>query len=688
VADIWGLVEINGIPRNGATVKLWSAGAFASVPSKDTAIPSGSPIASASTSGTHGADGAYRFQSIASGEYYASVEWNGTIAYQYHLVQDGTGLGFVLAQNYANLQLAINATASGGTLFIPPGDYETSGGFVVSGKPINIQGSGRGTRLIPTASGITVLKILTPSGATTTRFQFCSVSDFSIYNRDSLSGCTLLEIDRSRRNGFYNLYLDDVSTANGGTAVNIKSSWILTFSNCLLKNVNLGMDTRTTYAGDGGPSTSIQYLGGMIEDCVTGAILSGTSMCTFRTTIEACSTVGVYAASSFRTVIDGSYWENSSPAYDVVLDACKSTRLENVNRVNLLGVGNGLVIDGLRDASDNVIDGGTSWLDIQLGPLWASESSAGNTDVQTDYFSLWKQGKLAMLGCVEAKTHVTPENLQGPNLLQNAEMYDSADGWSLGNASAVTSGLPAFATTVIASTSGVSSGSTVSASCTSPVVPDSTVGSTMFTVGCFIKIPDSTWLNWRVYLKDGSRNASKTIPDSLKTGSWEFIAAPIRTGSSPTELTLLVSGNAGFSGQVFVSRAFLCPGTVSEYPKVAEHLMPPRVHHLRVQTPAIANKLTLATSGQINPLTAGKLFVEGSGAAVTGTTGQALFTSNPDGHRITLIGSSASNTYSLVSGGSTKLDLGAAQRLLTTRSRITLEYNDFHAVWQEVEWKP
>lgn len=685
---IQGIFTVGGIPRDGATVKLWSEGAFSSPPERNDTIPSGSPVTSGTTGPESGCNGGYRFTGVASGAYYASVEWNGLTVYQYHLIQDGTGLGVTLAQDYANLQEAIDATPSGGTLYIPAGDYTTTTGFVVSGKPINIHGSGRGTRLIPAASGITVLSLVSPEGATTTRFQFCEVRDFSVINTDNHASCTLLLLDRARRNSFHNLNIDDGSKSNGGTGINIKSSWILSFSNCLIQNCQLGMDTRTIYGTDGGATTSIMYQGGMIEACTSGVILSATSMCTFRTVIEASTSVGIYASGAFQTVCDGCYWENAAPAYDVVLDGCKATRLENVDRVNLLGIGNGLIIHGMRDIADNVIDGGTNWVDIQFGPLWASESGAGNTDLQTDYYALWKQGKMAMVGNIEAKTHVTPESMRGENLLQNYSGYDSHDGWTLVNCASVTSGLPFGATRVIASTSGLASGTVVSGSCPTNITPDTSIGDTMCCVGCFIKIPDETWLNWRVYLLDGSRNGSKTIPDSLKTGDWEFAVAPLRLGSSPTQLTFLVSGNAGASGQVFISRPFLCLGTSAHAPPVAEHLLPARVHYPRVQTPAAANKVSLSTSGQIDPtIKGGRMFVEGDGAAVTGTTGQALFSANPDGMRLTLIGSSSTWPVTLVSGGNTKLDLGAATRVLSSKSILQLEYDDFFGVWHELGFK-
>lgn len=161
--DIQGFFSVNGQPRNGATVKLWSSGAFASRPQKNTAIPSGSPLSSGTTGTGSGFDGGYRFESIASGEYYVSIEWNGGTSYDFHAVRDGTeGLGYTLSQDYASLDLAITATPTGGTLYIASGTYQLGTGLTVS-KQINIKGVGNGTILRATGA-IDILTVRNTSG--------------------------------------------------------------------------------------------------------------------------------------------------------------------------------------------------------------------------------------------------------------------------------------------------------------------------------------------------------------------------------------------------------------------------------------------------------------------------------------------------------------------------------------------
>lgn len=70
---------------NGATVKLWQSAAFSSPPQKNTALPNGSfQVGSAVTTGTsHGSDGSYRFNAIADGDYWVSIEYNGNIGWEY-----------------------------------------------------------------------------------------------------------------------------------------------------------------------------------------------------------------------------------------------------------------------------------------------------------------------------------------------------------------------------------------------------------------------------------------------------------------------------------------------------------------------------------------------------------------------------------------------------------------------------
>jgi hypothetical protein len=128
---IQGTFTVGGIPRNNATTKLWSAGSFASPPAKNDALPSGSPVASGLTSGSHGHDGAYRFSGVSVGEYYVSLEWNGAIIYDYHarninpvvsIADFGASTGS--SDNTAAISNAIAAaSASGASVYVPPGTW-------------------------------------------------------------------------------------------------------------------------------------------------------------------------------------------------------------------------------------------------------------------------------------------------------------------------------------------------------------------------------------------------------------------------------------------------------------------------------------------------------------------------------------------------------------------------------------
>lgn len=78
--------EVQGIPVNGATAKVWSG--LSATPAKDTAIASLAGLGgvqvggSILTSTSFGGDGAYEFDNLAAGEYHVSVEYGGHIVYQ------------------------------------------------------------------------------------------------------------------------------------------------------------------------------------------------------------------------------------------------------------------------------------------------------------------------------------------------------------------------------------------------------------------------------------------------------------------------------------------------------------------------------------------------------------------------------------------------------------------------------
>ena len=71
----------NGVPTNGATVRLWPITSFTTQPAQDTALPGGSssygPITTATT---YGGAGAWAFD-VEPGEYWASVQYGGRIGW-------------------------------------------------------------------------------------------------------------------------------------------------------------------------------------------------------------------------------------------------------------------------------------------------------------------------------------------------------------------------------------------------------------------------------------------------------------------------------------------------------------------------------------------------------------------------------------------------------------------------------
>lgn len=79
----------DGQPRDGATAKLWQAAGFASPPIFDEAEPAGGyQVGSSITTGTtYGGNGAYRFTSVAEGDYYVSCYYNAHRVWQYYHVE-------------------------------------------------------------------------------------------------------------------------------------------------------------------------------------------------------------------------------------------------------------------------------------------------------------------------------------------------------------------------------------------------------------------------------------------------------------------------------------------------------------------------------------------------------------------------------------------------------------------------
>lgn len=207
MAVVDGIFTVNGIPRNGATAKLWSAGAFLTSPEKNDAVPSGTPVASGLTGPDNGKDGGYRFEGVTVGEYYVSFEWNGSVTYDYHArninptvsVMDFGATGDGSTDDTTSIQSACNAAAvSGGTVYFPPGIYIVSSPITLKwtaspdvGLPNTpllggIKGDGIRSEIrataCPTASG--VIQIL---GESNTRAASAYLRDFYI---NMMSGCS------------------------------------------------------------------------------------------------------------------------------------------------------------------------------------------------------------------------------------------------------------------------------------------------------------------------------------------------------------------------------------------------------------------------------------------------------------------------------------------------------------------
>src|SRR5689334_14068125 len=330
---IWGNFSVNGIPRNDATVKLWSAGAFSSPPSKNDDIPSGNPLASGTTSVDNGSDGAYRFDAIASGSYYVSIEWNGSVSYQYHQIDDATGRGEVLATNYANLQQAINATPSGCTLYIPAGIYvidasadyawtDPSGGthhgLIVQDKPISIIGAGQSTKLRAGAPNVEVLTILKTPSFSDGRAGRAAISEFMVDNPSNYgvnTGCVGITFDRARRYRLRNVLVGDPAVASGGFDVGIKykSAYIQDVENCYIHNCIDAINANTSYpvSADGGATHALFIRGGEIQSNQVAIRASGSHECTIYGAVIEGNTSGCILNGCFQWKFMGCYWEQT-----------------------------------------------------------------------------------------------------------------------------------------------------------------------------------------------------------------------------------------------------------------------------------------------------------------------------------------------------------------------------------------
>ena len=176
MATVAGSLLVDGLPRNGATAKLWSSGAafLTNPPQKNTALPlTGSAVQSTTTGTTHGADGAYRFTGVTAGVYYVSLEWNSLIVYDsWEIPTSGTPTGVASVKAYGAvgdgvtndttaIQAALDDTAVG-LLYFPPGTYLSGNlnitsrtGLVIEGQGATLDWTGTGSASAPIGLRIT-----------------------------------------------------------------------------------------------------------------------------------------------------------------------------------------------------------------------------------------------------------------------------------------------------------------------------------------------------------------------------------------------------------------------------------------------------------------------------------------------------------------------------------------------------
>jgi hypothetical protein len=173
----------DGIPRNGATVKLWRAQAFATLPPpKDTPLPDTAYLIDTTTTHpSHGSDGSWSFNTSVSGILVVSVEWKGSIVYEARFIPLGGGgtggvdirtfgaVGDGTTNDRPAIQTALNTlAASGGDLVIPTGRYGILGQLQVPSN-VRLIGQGGATLVSQNAGGTSLVALSgTVTNTTTT----------------------------------------------------------------------------------------------------------------------------------------------------------------------------------------------------------------------------------------------------------------------------------------------------------------------------------------------------------------------------------------------------------------------------------------------------------------------------------------------------------------------------------------
>lgn len=139
---------VDGLPRDGVTVKLYAAATLGSPPAKNTALPSTGILQTATTGDTHGGDGAYRFTGVTAGTYYVGGTFNGTTTWDSFNVQSDLAasvktygaLGDGVTNDTPAVQAALDDTAVS-RIYFPPGTY-LLGNLTINRNNLIVEGEG------------------------------------------------------------------------------------------------------------------------------------------------------------------------------------------------------------------------------------------------------------------------------------------------------------------------------------------------------------------------------------------------------------------------------------------------------------------------------------------------------------------------------------------------------------------
>jgi hypothetical protein len=701
-----GEFSVNGIARNGATVKLWSAGSFATPPVLNTALPAGDPLASGTTGEDQGADGKYRFTDLATGEYYVSVEWNGLIAYDYHNVDDGTGLGWTLAQNYANLQAAINATPDGGTLFIPAGTYTISGstyawthpldgaktGLVVQNKRINIVGAGPKTLIQPGAANVDVLTLITSSGSAG-QTRNTKIESIRLEN-NGFSGCRGICADNWLRSTFRDVTIGfSAGAVNWTSGLRLRSSFIVDIEDCYFRYCNTGIDASSAYSSSGA-SHGVHVRGGEIQNCTSGVVFNDADYPTIHgTVIEGCNTVGAQFNGCDRISVTAVYFEapTTGTPYDVILASGASVWngaiIEGANLIQARN-GNYLIVRGMSDhATSGRLNVDDTVKQVIVENEWWALNPDDNTDSRQDIYAHFQKGYLRVLnaGQPNANAWVTPGDDVGVNLLENPDAADSLNGWSTSHMVSDTSDVPygaraAFATNITTSGTACSADKAISPAYTSYLQGK------FAALSCYVKYPDSTW-SGHLRVLDGDTQTFIRIPAIYRDGNWHRISTIIHISSGSTGLQFEWRATVGSSasGVARMAGPTLSLGTIALRPEIPQDKLPRFFSSKR--RPYIKAVQNLAASGQVDPTAGPVQIIQGSGGPVSGSTAAAFFSASgswQDGAEVELVGNSDTNTFQLSDGGSSGIKLKSSPVTMGKGRSVTFRYSSSLALWYEV----